>query len=344
MLDELQNWWQQVTPEMREAGQRGSLVLAALIGGYFLGSMVAHWLRAKNFDAALRLPGSPTPATDPSRCFSATTVAGLLVRLTVWAGAAWWLARDYGKPEVASALALIINRAWALATVLVAALSLGSLLAGRVIDCLKIGSEGLASRNGTAASPRNLAGVVAAAVYGLTVLLALLMAADFFNWPLTRSAADALWQLARHLLVAGAALFMGHLGAGWARDLVMLDAATTPEKRMGLFTGLGIVAVTTMLAVAVLLTSIGVLLGLAVLAILATMLWFVRHDLPDISAGLQLRANKVHEVWFEGAPWQVAKVGLVSTEVTRAGAFHRVQNRVVLEARMHAAPVDAGRG
>jgi hypothetical protein len=36
-------------------------------------------------------------------------------------------------------------------------------------------------------------------------------------------------------------------------------------------------------------------------------------------------------------------VGLVSTEVTRAGAFHKVQNRLVLEARMHAAPVEAAR-
>src|SRR5207244_6958745 len=153
MLDELQNWWQQITPEMRAVGQQGGLVLVALIGGYFLGSMVARALRARNFDAALRLPGASPPATDPSRCFSPTTVAGLLVRLTVWAAAAWWLARSYGRPDIATTLGLIINRAWALATVLVAALGLGSLLAGRVIDCLKVGSEGLASRNGAATSP-----------------------------------------------------------------------------------------------------------------------------------------------------------------------------------------------
>ena len=169
------------------------------------------------------------------------------------------------------------------------------------------------------------------------------MAADFFGWPLTHSAAEALWQLARHLLVAGAALFIGHLGAGWARELVMLDSAATLEKRAGLYTGLGIVAITTLLAVAVVLTSVGVLFGLAVLAILATALWFIRRDIPDISAGLQLRANKVNEVWFEGAAWQVNKVGVVSTEVTRAGAFHKVQYRLILEARMHAAPAEAGR-
>jgi hypothetical protein len=342
MLDELQNWWQNTSPETHAAIQQGSLVLAALIGGYFLGSMVARTLRARNFDAALRLPGSSPPAAEAGRTFGPTTVAGLLVRLTVWAAAAWWLARQYGRVDLASTLGLIINRAWALATVLVAALALGSLLASRVMDCLKAaGSEGLASRNGSANSHRGAAGAVGAAVYGLVMLLALLMAADFFDWPLTRSAALALWQLAQHLLVAGAALLIGYLGAGWARDLVMLEGAVTLEKRAGLYTGLGIVAITTILAVAVLLTTAGVLFGIAALAILGSGLWLVRRDLPDISAGLQLRAHKVNEVWFEGAPWQVGKVGLVSTEVNRAGAVNRVQNRLVLEARMHAAPAGA---
>src|SRR5437764_3235767 len=138
MLDEVQKWWQQTTPEMRAYGQQGSVVLVALIGGYVLGSIVARMLRVRNFDAALRLPGSSPVAADASRSFSPTTVAGLLVRLTVWAAAAWWLARTYGRLDIASTLGLIINRAWALATMLVAALALGSLLAGRVVDCLKI--------------------------------------------------------------------------------------------------------------------------------------------------------------------------------------------------------------
>src|SRR5438132_12365253 len=108
MLDELQNWWQSTTPEMRVPLQQGSLVLAALIGCYVVGSMVARALRARNFDAALRLPGSSPPVPEGSRWFGPTTVAGLLVRLTVWAAAALWLARQYGQVDLANTLGLII--------------------------------------------------------------------------------------------------------------------------------------------------------------------------------------------------------------------------------------------
>ena len=41
---------------------------------------------------------------------------------------------------------------------------------------------------------------------------------------------------------------------------------------------------------------------------------------------------------FEGAAWQVADVGFLSSHVCRDGAVHRIQNRAVLDARMHGAP------
>ncbi|MCI0459111.1 MAG: hypothetical protein L0Z62_19310 [Gemmataceae bacterium] len=343
MFDELQAWWQNVTPETLVLLREGSVGLAALVGGYFLGSLVARALRTRNFDAVLRLPGSSPPGPEASHGFTPTLVAGLLVRLTVWGAAAGWLARQHGRVELASTLGLILNRAWALAAVLVAALALASLLASRVIDCLKGGSESSTSRNGPGASQRGLAGAVGAGVYGLVVLLALLIAADFFDWPLTRSSALALWQLSQHLLTAGAALLIGCLGARWARDLVPLEGSASPEQRAGQYTGLGIVATTTILAVTVLLSSSSVVFGLTALAILGLALWLVRGHLPDVAAGLQLRAHQVHEVWWDGVPWDVVKVGLLTTEVGRAGEFSQVQNRLVLEARMHGAPAEAGR-
>jgi hypothetical protein len=191
--------------------------------------------------------------------------------------------------------------------------------------------------------PRGIAGAVGAGVYGLVVLLALLIAADCFDWPLTRSFALALWQLAQHVLIAGAALLIGCLGAGGARDLVMLEGTTSPERRAGQCTGLGIVAVTSVLAVAMLVSSAGILFGLTTLAILGLALWLARGYLPDIAAGLQLRAHRVREVCFDGASWQVAKVGLVKTEVGRAGEWCEVQNRRVLEARLGGAPTEASR-
>jgi hypothetical protein len=122
------------------------------------------------------------------------------------------------------------------------------------------------------------------------MLLVLLIAADVFDWPLTRSSALALWQLAQQVLIAGAALTIGLLGARWARDLATADAAASPEKRAGQYTALTIIAATTLLAVSVLLASAGLIIGLAALGILGFALWLARGYLPDITAGLQLRA------------------------------------------------------
>src|SRR5205085_463692 len=166
---------------------------------------------------------------------------------------------------------------------------------------------------------RGAAGAAAAVVYVLSLLLVLLMAADAFDWPLTRSSALALWQFAQNLLIAGAALLIGCLGARWARDLATPDGAASPEKRAGQSTALAIMAATTVLAVVVLLSSAGVLIGIAALALFGLLLWLGRGHLPDVSAGLQLGAHKVREVWLDGEPWQVTEVGLLTAEVGRRG-------------------------
>ncbi|HYT93474.1 MAG TPA: hypothetical protein VEL76_32450, partial [Gemmataceae bacterium] len=339
---ELRTWWQNLTPQVQQLLQDGSLVLAALLGGHFLGVMVTRALRSRNFDAALRVPGGSPPEGEADRGITPTLIAGILVRMTIWTACAWWLARQHEQVELASSLARVINRTWALATVLVAALAIGSLLATRLIDALqgftKAGAEATPAKNGAAVSQKHVAGAVGAAVYGLVVLLTLLIAADVFEWPLTRTSATALWQLAHHLLIAGAALLVGGLGARWARDLVVAEGTVTPEKRAAQYTALGIVAATTVLAVAVLLSSAGVLIGLAAVAVLGFLLWLVSGYLPDVTAGLQLRAQQVREVWIDKEMWQVTEIGFLATQVTRSGEFCRLQNRVVLEARLHGAP------
>jgi len=346
MLDELQTWWQNTTSETQSLIQDGLLVFVAILAGHFLDLMVTRALRAKNFDAALRLPGGSSPGAVADHGITPTLVLGLLVRLTVWAAAVWWLAHKHGRVEIANTLGLIINRSWALATVLVAALTLGGLLARRLIDCLqgipKTGSEASASRNGVATPRWYAAGVVGAGAYVFVVLVVLLIAADLFDWPLTRTSALALWQFAQHLLIAAASLFIGCLGARWARDIVTPDeGVASPEKRAGQYTGLGIIAASTILAVAVLLSSAGVLLGLMALCVLGFLLWLWRGYLPDVTAGLQLREHKVNEVLFDRERWQVAEVGLLTTQVGRGGEFCRVQNRLVLEARLHGTLTEA---
>jgi len=337
MPEEVLAYWNELTPEIKAAIQLVGVIAVALLAGHVVGAMVARTLRARNFDAALRLPTSSPVTPDAEHSITPTYIAGWLVRLSVWALGAWYLLRQNGKPEVAEKIGVIVGRVWMLAGILVATLSLGSLLGRRLVDAVggaKSASEGTAR---TVGSTRNAAGAVAAAVYVFVVLLVLLMAADIFDWPLTRNSALALWQLAHHLLVAGAALLIGIFGARWARELV-IEGSPSPEKRAGQYTALGIVAATTVLAIAVLLSSTSVLIGLAALVVLGFLLWLVRGYLPDVIAGLQLRAHRVREVWFDGVAWQVADVGFLTTQVGRGGEFARLQNRVVLEARMHAAP------
>ena len=342
MLDELQTWWQSTTPETQAALQDVSVVIAALFIGYFLGAMVARILRARRFDAALRLPGSSPPDPEANRGITPTAIAGFLVCMSVWAGAAWWVAQKHGQVELASTLKLIITRTWGLATLLVAFLTMGSLLARRLIDCLQglpsEESNASPSRSAAAIPHRGIASAVGAGAYVLVLVLVLLVAADSFDWPLTRSASAALWQFAQQLLAAVSALFIGGLGARWARDIVTLEGAASPEKRVGQYTAAAIVATTTVLAVAVLLFGSGVLMGVAALVVVGFLLWSVRGHLPDVSAGLQLRAHKVVEVQLDGAPWQVAEIGLLTTVLGRAGDFCRLKNRAVLEASLHGTP------
>src|SRR5437870_4692733 len=118
MFDELISLWQDTPPEIQTALQAASVVLLALVSGHFLAAVAMRTLRAHNFDAVLRLPLSPAAAEAEER-FTPTVVAGHLVRLTAWTLGVWWLAHHFGWPDVATRLALIISRTWALAAVLV---------------------------------------------------------------------------------------------------------------------------------------------------------------------------------------------------------------------------------
>ena len=92
MSDELRAWLPDIAPEKLESLQTLGLVIVALLGGHFLGAMVERTLRAKKFDVALRLPGSSPGGTEPEHGITPTFIAGLLVRLTIWVGVAWWFA------------------------------------------------------------------------------------------------------------------------------------------------------------------------------------------------------------------------------------------------------------
>jgi hypothetical protein len=336
MLKQLQDWWQNATPETQAALWDGSMALVTFLGGLVLGSIVARILRGHNFDPAFRPWGASPFHVEPGRGFTPTTALGLLVRLTVWGAGAWWLLRRYGRPDIADSLVPIAVRTWTVTGLFVATLLLASLLARRVIECLH-GPRETAPDHRLAATPhREVAGAVGAGVYCLVLLVALLTAADYFDWPLTRTAAAGLWQLAQNLLIAGAAVLIGSIGARWARDLPTPSAAASPQHRAAHSTALSIMAGTTILAAGVLLFSAGVRFGLVAIALLGIAAWLGRSHLADLLAGLRLKSNKVATVWLDGAAWQVSDLGWLQSEVGRAGEFCRVPNRQLLDAAPNA--------
>src|SRR5205807_8226615 len=126
-------------PEVRPAPRRrenqvlirhGGVALAALLGGHVLGSITARFLRARNFDAVLRMSNA-SPA-EGVHGFTPTFFAGMLVRLTVWSAAGSWLARQHGWIDLAGTLGVVVSRSWALAGVLVGALALGAFVVRRL--------------------------------------------------------------------------------------------------------------------------------------------------------------------------------------------------------------------
>ena len=70
---------------MQAGVKNGGVLVTALLAGHFLGAMAARMLRARNFDAALRLPGAAPTSPGADSGFTPTFIAGMLVRLTAWA-------------------------------------------------------------------------------------------------------------------------------------------------------------------------------------------------------------------------------------------------------------------
>ena len=321
MLDQLRSWWENLTPEMRGYIVDGALAFGALLGGHLLGKFVGRVLRAGRFNSLFRVTRETPGGSDDEHLITPTMLAGLLVRLTVWAYAAAWLLPKYGQPELAESISSKIKPVWAVAAGLAAALAVAGLLARRVIECLE---------GGGAAPNRRVAGAVGAGIYAVVLLLTLVTAAEYFDFPQTRTAAAGLWQFALHLLTAGAAVLVGYVGVLWARETTAQSASSGLQP--GQQTALGIVAVTTALAVALILYGSGLGVGVAILAGAAGLLFLARGRLPDVVAGLKLRRDKVGTAWFDGTPWQVGQIGVIQSRISRNGEMHNVPNRQVLEA------------
>jgi hypothetical protein len=349
MWDNFLSWWQNIDPETRSLSYDGALAVGALLVGYIVGKLAARVLRAWRFDTVFRVSTPGPDFLEDGRRITPSMLVGLLVRLSVWAGAAWWLAGKHGHTDVANTIAVIVARTWAVGGIVSAALAIAGLFSRRVIECfennLPAPTPLAANRVAVPAAPaprQALAGAVGAGVYGLVLLMVLLAVVDRFDLPLARDAAAALWQLTLHLLVVGSAVAVGVIGARWAREFSAPPKGATSADHVGQYTALGITAGTTALGVALLLFSSGLKIGMAALALAAIGLYFGWGHLPDLVAGLKLRRHNVGTIMKDGMAWQVARVGLFRSDVGREGQYFKVQNRHLLEVFAQNVPQAAG--
>ncbi len=343
----LQAWWQDLTPGSQAFLRGVAVLLGAFFAGQIAGRNVFRRLRDRGFDASLRPPWLPPTGEGPARAWPFTP-AGLvsgLVCCTAWGAGVWWLATDHGGVPLARALEWAAGRVWSLAAVLIVALYLARFLAGQVIECLRGAplSEKVESwlpRAGEGREPR-VSGVPAlagTAVYGVVFLLVLLIAADLFGWALTGSVVAGVWFLLLHAVTAGVALLIGWLGYRWALGLTFSEVeAAPPPARAAHYTALGILAGTTLLAIALLASTLQGVVGVGFVLLLAFVLWPLRGYVPEVWAGILLKVQKVQHVRLDGEIAQVEEVGLLTTRLRRQEEQVSLRNRLVLEAHLHGA-------
>jgi hypothetical protein len=348
----LQAWWQELTPGSQDFLRGAAVLLGAFVAGQVLGRIAWRRLRSRDFDASLRAPWLPSAGggRPEARSFIPSGLVSGLVRCTVWGAGVWWLAAEQGWAPLARSLEWAAGRVWSLAAVLVVALYLARFLAGQVIEFLlntplseKL--DGWMPRAGGGREPRagGVPALAGTAVYGVTFLLVLLIAADLFGWALTGNAVAAAWSLLLHAVTAGIALLIGWLGYCWARSLSYSEAeAAPPPARAVHYASLGILAGTTLLAISLLAATLHGLIGVVFVLLLAFVLWPLCRYVPDVWAGLLLKGQKVQQVRLDGELSQVGQVGLLTTRLHRQEEQLTRRNRLVLEAHLQGASKSNG--
>jgi hypothetical protein len=343
----LQAWWQGLTPDSQVFLRGAAVLLGAFLVGQVVGRVAWRRLRARDFDAALRAPWLPPAGGGraEARPFTPTGLVSGLVRFTVWGAGVWWLATDQGWAALARSLEWVAGRVWSLAAVVIVALYLARFLAGQILEFLPSTPlseklDGWLPRAGGLREPRvsGATALAGTAVYGVVFLLVLLIAADLFGWALTGGVVAAVWSLLLHAATAGTALLIGWLGYRWARCLTFAEVeAAPPPARAAHYAALGILAGTTLLAIALLGSTLQALVGVVLLLLLALVFWPLHGYVSDVWAGILLKGQKVQQVWLDGDLSQVDEVGLLTTRLHRQEEQLIRRNRLVLEAHLQGA-------
>ena len=338
-----QETWPALPPAAQLAVRAAGVFATALVAARAAGWLAGRRLRAARFDAAFRRPWSPPAAgtrADPHPATPTRLVTGL-VRLTVWGGGLWALAQLSGWTDLARRLEWAVGRVWALAAAILAALYLSRLLTERLVEAvqaspLKATFDGwpapAAGREARGGGPAVVAGLL---VDGVAVLLVLLVAAELTGLALAGEALAAAWHLALHVFTAGVALLIGWVGARAARAQAVADAGpVSPPAGFGSYAAASVMGAAALLAVLLLAGNLPTYFGLVLLVLVVMLVWPAQRWLPDVYAGVLLRAHRVKEVRMDGDTYPVGAVGLVQAQLSHPEGPRARRNRDVLEAHL----------
>ncbi|MBI3923410.1 MAG: hypothetical protein HY318_18460 [Armatimonadetes bacterium] len=357
-LNAFWTWWNDLPRETQIALRDAEVVLAALLLAKFAGAVLKALLSARGFDSLVAVPWAPAAPVKGDPRARPSDVVGYLCVASLWAVAAWWLAREHGVSDVANSILWVTGKAWTLAFVIILAMVSGGWLSRAVT--LAMQSPGIKTRldsllpiPGARGEPLSdsLTKTVSVLFYVVSLMLMALASTDLLHLTATASALAAVWQLAVRLVAAGAALGIGWLGLKWARDFNLQGEAdqssfaaptlstTALESRSPAQPlsaerqiQLGLLGAVILFAIAVVADIGGSLIGLCVLFMVFLLILPLREYVPDVWGGFYLLIRNAKTVDLEGRTMNIKQVGLLMTDLTIEGEHLSRRNREVLTA------------
>ncbi|MBI4557541.1 MAG: hypothetical protein HY706_08160 [Candidatus Hydrogenedentes bacterium] len=356
-MNEFTESWRNLSPEARFVLQDGGLLLAGLLVGWLLGSLVKRFLVTKGVDAYFRFPWHPpsivsasTGQVGPRKVEPSllTKGVGWLVTGTVWAGAIMGIARLHGGDATVQFIELVLARGWQVGVFVVVAALVSGYLARATYDFLQTPwlkhelDVLFGQASGTEASfSETVARGICVLIYAVFVLVAFIVMVGVFNGASMSGLIGPAWEICGRLFTGLAAFAIGYFGLIWVQSLSRSKGKEGADhSELEYFVGLGITIVTTLLALGVVTgvsSTAGVLVILALLALFAYLLWPMRAQLHDLWSGLVLRLQNAQTGELDGVSFEVKAVGPLTTRIEAEGQESNRRNSEILAATLRSA-------
>lgn len=343
-MEAMSVWWNDLAPFTRLLAGDAIAVLVALFLGGLLGSWVRARLKGLGIDELVTLPWRPVKQEIDGPPGSGD-LCSYLVDATIWVFGVAFIAHQHENKALADVAITFTGRVWTLGILVFLATFLANAVSRAVTDVIR--HPALRERLETALPGHDkttgtivdtITRAVATLVFGFLFLLVFITLAELLGLNALGSATAALWQLGLRLISVTAALAVGGLGVlAVSRAWNVEGKEQTYEEKVQGFTRLGLVAVTTVLAVDLVTSAASTFTWLAVLFLLAVLLEPLRASLLDVWAGFAVEYYAIKAIKTGEAEAVVERAGFLNTTLRDpAGKTFLMANREVLAAHFQA--------